>query len=233
MSVTNNYPMTCCPICMSRPVFAIRLSCDHLFCYLCVKGVVTNGNNRCPLCRRDIDRDDIIRPNFVSDVRNSDRPSDFFRSHQWFYEGRRGTGYWAYDHFNGQLLEQAYTTADRKLCEIMISGVVYCVDFVRQIQYQKDNISRKRRIKRDLLSNIESTDGVKGIAGVSKYLIRELFTDDQNSSTTSQTTANADTSGQQRNQNNEDLDNEDTGERVCKRIKVEIKEEPADSTTDD
>ncbi len=39
-----------CPICLSLCVFPIQLKCEHIFCYLCLKGV-TNHNNKCPLCR--------------------------------------------------------------------------------------------------------------------------------------------------------------------------------------
>jgi len=221
-----------CPICMSSPVFAIQLKCDHIFCYLCVKGVM-NGSNKCPLCRRTIDANVLNRPKFVRNGTNGDRPSDAFNSVQWFYEGRKGSGFWAYDHKNTQILEQAFA-GDQKMCEIMISGVIYCVDFVRLVQYRKYEPSRKRAVKRDLLSNI---DKAKGIAGVSKYLVRDLFA--ANHSTSDPNNAsNAEPNPS--NDGNQSVDNisadfaadgDESEEPMAKKIKVEVKEEP-DSTSD-
>ncbi|CAG2110201.1 unnamed protein product [Medioppia subpectinata] len=213
-----------CAVCMSSPVFPIQLSCEHIFCYLCVKGVVNNDNtSKCP----SIDANVLKHPKFVANGVNScDRPVGAFDTIQWFYEGRKGTGFWAYDHSNAVILEEAFIN-DQKMCEITISGVIYCVDFVRQIQYQKYQTSRKRSIRRDLLSNIESA---KGIAGVSKYLVRNIFTGNQ-----SKSSDGAHTSAQNsaKNVNKHSLDNSaeesESEEPIHKKVKVEVKVEP-DST---
>ena len=97
------------------------------------------------------------------------------------------------------------------------------------MQYRKDCPSRKRSIRRDLLSNIES---FKGIAGVSKHLIRDLY-----QTIESNPTSIVSTSGHNFSLNSDNspaVCAEEDVEQVAKRIKVEIKEEPIepDSTSD-
>jgi len=85
----------------------------------------------------------------------------------WFYEGRNG--WWRYDDRTLSILEEAYDRdSSASAVETTISGFIYVVDFRRMIQFRKDEPSRRRRIKRDLLDEDQDVvhAAVKGIAGI-------------------------------------------------------------------
>lgn len=75
-----------------------------------------------------------------------------------FYEGR--DGWWQYDESSGFEIESAYNQLLTKV-ELLIAGQLYMVDFSRMIQYQKNSVSKRRRIKRDLICVPK-----KGVAGL-------------------------------------------------------------------
>jgi hypothetical protein len=45
---------------------------------------------------------------------NSDRPSAAFETNQWYYSGKSGEGWWAYDYKSCQQLEQAFNSGLKK-----------------------------------------------------------------------------------------------------------------------
>merc|ERR1712071_84071 len=75
-----------------------------------------------------------------------------------FYEGRNG--WWQYDQRTSAELESAYRRSQR-LCELLIAGHLYIIDFDQMLQYRKTDLVRRRRIKRDLASIPK-----KGVAGL-------------------------------------------------------------------
>lgn len=71
------------------------------------------------------------------------------------------TGWWQYEERMSEDLEQMYNMGEQ-IFETLICGTLYVIDFQLLIQYSKNHPGRKRRIKRELVSNITS----KGIAGI-------------------------------------------------------------------
>ena len=44
-----------CPICMTLLAEPVKLPCNHIFCLVCQKKVMKNGNS-CPMCRQTFDK---------------------------------------------------------------------------------------------------------------------------------------------------------------------------------
>ena len=76
----------------------------------------------------------------------------------WFYEGSQGC--WQYETRTSGGLEDVHTRGIRKL-ELLIVGYIFIINFENMCQYQRDDPSKCRRIKRDLF-NISK----KGVAGI-------------------------------------------------------------------
>ncbi|XP_076634283.1 ring finger protein 146 isoform X2 [Colletes latitarsis] len=78
-----------CAVCLQPCIYPARLPCNHVYCYLCVKGVA-NQSKRCPMCRQEIPPDFLDRPQLV-DVDEALKESEHSEEeYQWFYEGRNG-----------------------------------------------------------------------------------------------------------------------------------------------
>ena len=69
-------------------------------------------------------------------------------------------GWWQYDERTSQELEAAFKSGQRT-CELLIVGQLYIADFDAMLQLRRNDMSRRRRIKRDLASIPK-----KGIAGL-------------------------------------------------------------------
>ena len=93
-----------CPICYQVCVHPVKLPCNHIFCYLCVKGVVTRNRN-CALCRRSVPFSYLENPEMVDksdlDIEQHKHTDDI----QWFYQARR-RGWWMYEKRIALELEQ-------------------------------------------------------------------------------------------------------------------------------
>ncbi|XP_043501365.1 E3 ubiquitin-protein ligase RNF146 isoform X4 [Polistes fuscatus] len=158
-----------CAVCLQPCIHPARLPCNHIYCYLCVKGVA-NHNKRCPMCRQEMPSDFVERPQLVEvdEVKELERPEE---EYQWFYEGRNG--WWQYDQRTSLELETAYKQGKRT-CDLLIAGFLYIADFGSMHQLRRNDPSRRRRIKRDLY-NVPK----KGVAGLrlnvqEEEMIREI-----------------------------------------------------------
>ncbi|XP_068974035.1 E3 ubiquitin-protein ligase RNF146-like isoform X1 [Bombus flavifrons] len=146
-----------CAVCLQPCIYPARLPCNHIYCYLCVKGVA-NQSKRCPMCRQEIPPDFLNRPQLV-EVDEARKESEHFEEeYQWFYEGRNG--WWQYDQRTSHELETAYKQGKRN-CELLIAGFLYIADFGSMLQLRRNDPSRRRKIKRDLY-NVPK----KGVAGL-------------------------------------------------------------------
>ena len=65
-----------------------------------------------------------------------------------------------YEERTSSEIESAYKRSQR-ICELLIAGLIYMIDFDQMLQYRKQEPSRRRRIKRDLASIPK-----KGVAGL-------------------------------------------------------------------
>ncbi|XP_015178573.1 PREDICTED: E3 ubiquitin-protein ligase RNF146 isoform X3 [Polistes dominula] len=158
-----------CAVCLQPCIHPARLPCNHIYCYLCVKGVA-NHNKRCPMCRQEMPSDFVERPQLVEvdELKELERPEE---EYQWFYEGRNG--WWQYDQRTSLELETAYKQGKRT-CDLLIAGFLYIADFGSMHQLRRNDPSRRRRIKRDLY-NVPK----KGVAGLrlnvqEEEMIREI-----------------------------------------------------------
>lgn len=152
-----------CPVCLQPCSYPVKLTCGHIFCFLCIKGVVFRSK-RCALCRRDVDLSYFENPVVVhfsgKPLREAarDESADTNDKYQWYYEGRNG--WWQYEESSSAELEKAHKDSKRS-CELLIAGFLYFVDFENMVQFRKTEPGRRRRIKRDV------TDAEKkGVAGL-------------------------------------------------------------------
>ncbi|GFX77984.1 e3 ubiquitin-protein ligase RNF146, partial [Trichonephila clavipes] len=143
-----------CAICLQPCIQPVQLPCSHVFCYLCVKGV-TYQSKRCAMCRQEIPVNYLDNPLLISAAQSS---VAFEGSYQWFYEGRNG--WWQYDDRTSLEIETAYKNGEQQ-CEVLIAGLLYIIDFQKNLQMRRCDSYRRRRIKRDLVSVPK-----KGIAGI-------------------------------------------------------------------
>eukprot|EP00918_Siedleckia_nematoides_P091261 GHVU01200499.1.p1 GENE.GHVU01200499.1~~GHVU01200499.1.p1 ORF type:complete len:489 (+),score=23.88 GHVU01200499.1:28-1467(+) len=145
-----------CAVCLQSCVHPVELPCNHVFCFLCVKGVAIQSK-RCALCRQEIPADYFNHPNILreDDLYKDKGSEDGF---QWYYEGRNG--WWQYDERTSKDLEAHYRDEDTTF-ELLIAGFLYIIDLEMMVQIRRNDPSRRRRMKRDLIT-VEK----KGVAGL-------------------------------------------------------------------
>ena len=146
-------------MCQEASVNPVRLPCQHIFCYLCIKGVAARSG-RCALCRERIPPGYLDKPTVMNKEEIKSKLEQSTDSYHWFYEAKNG-GWWMYEERASSEIEKAYTNNEKNL-RIQISGFFYKVDFEEMVQYREDIPSRRRKIKRDLVQ----TESVKGVAGI-------------------------------------------------------------------
>ena len=151
-----------CAVCGQPYVHPVELPCNHIFCYLCVKGVLARKPS-CPFCRASVPRDFALKPKVVEPSlvetavtsKADDKP-------QWFYEGRRD-GWWLYDPRTTEEIEAAYKDKKTK-CIVQVAGFNYIIDFDKMVQFREDRPERRRKILRN--DKVDSATVVKGVAGL-------------------------------------------------------------------
>ncbi|XP_059093034.1 E3 ubiquitin-protein ligase rnf146-like isoform X2 [Tigriopus californicus] len=158
-SSLNRSSSLICSVCLDPPVHPVDLPCRHTFCYLCAKGLYESDTPICSLCRAPIPRGYLKQADQIRRSR-----SDFegcvsgVNSWQWFYEGRNG--WWKFEQRHNQEIEASFGNQDEQL-EALICGHLYIVDFKNMVQYRKDHMGRRRKIKRDVV-----LARCKGVAGL-------------------------------------------------------------------
>ncbi|XP_026279951.1 E3 ubiquitin-protein ligase rnf146 [Frankliniella occidentalis] len=145
-----------CAVCLQTCVHPAKLPCSHIFCFLCLKGLATQSR-RCAMCRQDIPLDYLDHPQLLEVPTQAEKEA-LEDGYQWFYEGR--SGWWQYDERTSRELELAFKNGQRT-CELLIVGQLYIADFDAMLQLRRNDMSRRRRIKRDLASIPK-----KGVAGL-------------------------------------------------------------------
>ncbi|RWS03354.1 hypothetical protein B4U79_08404 [Dinothrombium tinctorium] len=155
-----------CPICMTKfgekNRFAVKLKCEHVFCYFCVKGAF-NLNSKCPYCREEISAEIVKKPKFLKSKNKSSESDSSEGTTKWFYKG--ANGWWVYDEDTCELIENAFRNKQQS-CHFTISGLNYVLDFKSLTQSRVDDSSRRRKVKRDVFT--KSNDEIKGIGGILK-----------------------------------------------------------------
>lgn len=70
-------------------------------------------------------------------------------------------GWWQYDSRSSDEIETAYQQSAAEI-ELTLCGSLYCIDFKHLVQYSRENPTKKRKIKRDILEILR----LKGVAGL-------------------------------------------------------------------
>ncbi|KAK3091170.1 hypothetical protein FSP39_017682 [Pinctada imbricata] len=148
-----------CSVCLQPCIHPVQLECRHIFCFLCVKGAA-HRSKRCALCRSEISAEFFANPKLLR-FEDLEQTMKFDNQYQWFYQG--GNGWWQYDDRTSQEIEARHKNGE-KVFELLIAGFLYIIDLENMIQVRRNDRSRKRKIRRDLIS----LPGVKGVAGL-KY----------------------------------------------------------------
>ena len=120
-------------------------------------------SGRCALCRKQITAEFFSNPTVLGLEKIDSQGLGQVVPQQpdqyaWFYEGRNG--WWQYEERTNQELEESYRKKLRTF-ELLIAGFVYTIDLDNMVQMRRSDPSRRRRIKRDLVSAPK-----KGIAGL-------------------------------------------------------------------
>ncbi|KAG8011215.1 hypothetical protein GBF38_005912, partial [Nibea albiflora] len=156
-----------CAICLQSCIHPVSLPCCHVFCFLCVKGASWHSK-RCALCRQEIPEDFLERPVLLSPEELKAAAAGVSRGvgtggaslgdFAWYYEGRNG--WWQYDERTSRELEEAFSKG-RKSTEMLIAGFLYVADLENMVQYRRNEHSRRRKMKRDVVDIPK-----KGVAGL-------------------------------------------------------------------
>jgi len=92
-----------CSICDQVPTFPIKLSCDDIFCFLCIKTHIIISSIGCPKCGK-----------FVSDDLNNvllnevDDDNVFVSTVYWMYSSNVGNFWWCYDKITARIIENMF-----------------------------------------------------------------------------------------------------------------------------
>lgn len=159
-----------CPVCLQPSFYPVKLPCGHIFCFLCIKGVVLRSR-KCALCRHAVTAVYLENPTFIRVVEKDSKEENSCKTVEkngdgssedqdfvWYYEGRNG--WWAYDEKTSPEVEKAFKSGQRS-CTLLIAGFLYVVDFENMFQTRKNEPGRRRRIKRD-----KRDVDRKGVAGI-------------------------------------------------------------------
>ena len=122
-----------------------------------MKGVAIQSK-RCALCRQDIPVDFFTNPDLLQ-PEHLLHETAFEGAYQWYYQGMNG--WWQYDERASGDIE-AHFKEGKKSAEMLIAGFLYIIDFENMMQYRRNDTSRRRKIKRDVL-NIPDKKGVAGL----------------------------------------------------------------------
>lgn len=148
-----------CSVCQDKAVNPVKLPCSHIFCFLCVKGLVARSRV-CALCRTVIPANYLDSPCILDDEDLDSKLKSNPERYHWFYEGRNG-GWWMYEEKTSDEIEKGYGNHESSI-KIRVAGFMYVVDYEKMLQSREDRPERKRRIKRDVVQS----DDVKGVAGL-------------------------------------------------------------------
>ncbi|XP_050664528.1 E3 ubiquitin-protein ligase rnf146 isoform X1 [Leptidea sinapis] len=177
-----------CAVCMQKLNHPAKLPCDHIFCFLCVKGVIIRSH-KCPMCRTETPEDYLDNPVLVNEMGDEEETHAEAGVHQWYYEGK--DGWWKYDERSNEDLEADYN-AGKSECKLLLAGSVYCVDFTNMYQFRQTDPRRKRKVKRD--SNKLPTKGIAGIRKLSTKPAEIIVIDDDTNTNVVDLTNNSDSS---------------------------------------
>ena len=99
-----------CAICLQPCLQPVKLPCNHIFCFLCIKGITLNHQKHlCPMCRSKIAPNFLENPNLIVEDKKSNlkrTSSESEQKYRWFYSGAHG--WWEYDERTAGEIDQAF-----------------------------------------------------------------------------------------------------------------------------
>lgn len=182
-----------CSVCYDVLQYPIKLPCDHLFCFLCIKGAHA-ANRLCPMCRARIPSAFILNPELLSECKTSNsiskdskpvrkvvgqRTTRSMRKNKktadsvfWCYESKRQyKTWWKYDERTSTEIETAYqkftknSKSETGHLDLQITGKIYRIDFKSKEQYLSNGDGRRRLIERST-DLVDGSDTIVGTAGI-------------------------------------------------------------------
>lgn len=84
-----------CPVCLMPYLYPTVLPCGHMFCYLCIKGIVRSSSSdvipaSCPMCRSNIPRNITMKPTLYEPLKKASENDA--NEYKWFYQRRKKDG---------------------------------------------------------------------------------------------------------------------------------------------
>ncbi|XP_033323063.2 E3 ubiquitin-protein ligase RNF146-B-like isoform X1 [Megalopta genalis] len=138
-----------CTDCLRPCLYPTKLPCNHVYCYLCVKGVANQSayRKRCPKCRQVIPPEFLDRPQRLVEIEDTHKElHSSEKEYHWFFEGT--TGWWKYHSKINEDLERIYNLG-KAGCEMSICGQLYIFNFRKHCQHRKYSPDNKIYMKRD------------------------------------------------------------------------------------
>jgi len=170
--------MDICSICLEDPIFKIKLECNHIFCYLCLKTFLEKGNLSCPNCRSSIEECILEEAQACIDYID-----EYYQEKgNWTYSGRNN-GHWYYDKLTAGEIEEKYQNwknGGEPTFMIRILNRDYTINFEDMTQ---SSFGRKRTINR--ICDDDMSLLIKGFAGLrspseTKNEVPESSSDEKN-----------------------------------------------------
>ena len=89
-----------CPACLEEPLYPVTLACKHVYCFLCVKGVIQEATKmkekaKCGICKNTTLDDTLLEESKQLKRTKSDLKDVDCGTECWFYEA--GGDWWKYD----------------------------------------------------------------------------------------------------------------------------------------
>ena len=94
-----------CKICKKKYNLPCQLSCDHKFCFMCLKMYISSGNTKCYICGKFI-TENLRRIRIKDIIINISQWSNI--KIIWIYSKRYGNGWWSYDYQSNRRIEKIY-----------------------------------------------------------------------------------------------------------------------------
>ena len=123
-----------CEICLQILQLPLNLPCNHVFCYLCLKGQV---GNTCPTCETPYDQKLIQKPEIRTFVPESHKKP------VWLYKTSNAFDieWWLYDDRTNDIIEKAHQAKEDQL-EVKILNKTFKIDLKNKTQSMKNDPNR-------------------------------------------------------------------------------------------
>jgi len=153
-----------CGICLDVCNLQVKVTCGHMFCYLCIKQWCYSFALTCPLCRKSIDANLIEKACAEDDLKESEL--------LWQYESRTKGEWWYYNKDLDSEIENGWKNKKESLT-VDILGIIYHINFKTMKQISPSGAMRN--IRRISNSNDDTNDDTRGIAGL---IFKDKFKND-------------------------------------------------------